>query len=131
MSDDIKKHSDDLQKTITDIIYEEPSVNFDDETIAGYIQKFSKSKEIDAEDRKLLRDTYRYIKSLEFNIAELEKVAYERFDRVQILEDLLKKASSSFYGSVPIAEASYIRSVFISKPLIDDIFRALEGKDGR
>jgi len=128
MSDDIKKHSDDLQKTIKDIIYEEPSVSHDDETIAGYIQKFSKSKEIDARERKLLRQTYKYIRSLEFDIEELDKLACERFERVQLLEGLLKKASSSFYGSVPIAEASYLRSVFISKPLIDEIFRALEGK---
>lgn len=129
MSDDIQKHSDELQKTITDIIYSEPELSPDDETIAGYIRKFSKSKEIDAEERKLLRKTYKYINSLEINIEELEKLAYERFDRVQLLEDLLKKVSSSFYGSVPIAEASYLRSVFISKPLIDEIFQALEKKN--
>ena len=131
MSDDVQKYNDDLQKTVKDLIYSEPELSPADETIAGYILKFSRSKDIDAEDRKLLRKTYRYIKSLEFNIAELQKSDSERFERVKLLENLLKKASSSFYGSVPIAEASYIRSVFISKPLIDDIFRALEGKHER
>lgn len=130
MSDEIQKYNDDLQKTVKDLIYSEPELSPDDETIAGYIRKFSKSKEIDAEDRKLLRKTYNYIKSLEFNIRELERSSCERFERVHLLESLLKKASSSFYGSVPIAEASYIRSVFISEPLMDEILQALGKKNG-
>jgi hypothetical protein len=38
---------------------------------------------------------------------------------------LLQKISSSFFSGVPLHEASYIRSVFISDALIEEVYEAL------
>jgi hypothetical protein len=47
--------------------------------------------------------------------------------RARELRNLLEKVASSFIGSVPLSEASYIRSVYISGPLIEEIYDALDG----
>lgn len=39
--------------------------------------------------------------------------------------NLLQKISSSFFSGVPLNEASYIRSVFISDALIEEVYEAL------
>jgi hypothetical protein len=39
--------------------------------------------------------------------------------------NLLQKISSSFLSGVPLSEASYIRSVFISDALIEEVYEAL------
>jgi hypothetical protein len=47
--------------------------------------------------------------------------------RARALRNLLEKVASSFIGSVPLSEDSYIRSVYISGPLIEEIYDALDG----
>lgn len=47
------------------------------------------------------------------------RLKYEEYRR------LLEKISSSFFSGVSLHEASYIRSVFISDALIEEVYEAL------
>jgi hypothetical protein len=66
------------------------------------------------------------IKGLETEIFFLERRIKAQEELMVEMSGVLQKVATSFIGSVPLNDLSYIHSVHISKALMDDVYEALK-----
>jgi hypothetical protein len=66
------------------------------------------------------------ISGLEVEILFLERRIKAQEDLMVEMSGVLQKIATTFIGSVPLSDLSYIHSVHISKALMDDVYEALK-----
>lgn len=89
-----QRHVDEMQKTISDIIYGQPDEAYIEEKykmsegIADYLEKMSKIGGADNEDRELAAKAAWYVRSLENTVKKFEKDIERLQEEVQILSSI-------------------------------------------